>query len=358
MLKPRSKLMLLLFGAWLIGSPRTLAMPGMSGRSETEVSEATSLGPSGPHMTGFLRPLHSESIRPPSGMDWSFTINMLIPEGSRVAPGDLVARFDGERIKQELTRIESALLQAKVTGESKIAELSSQIDNLEKQISEERAALSLQQSTHRANTQIGAGDAIPARDLLVAALDIESRELKLKLSEQKLQRKKQLLATVRHTVDRNIKSTTAQVERLRQDSLNGERKAQTSGVVVYKRSSWERQKPRVGGTVVRGSEVLQIVDDRALYCEAYLREEDLAKTKVGDQVRVQILGRRPVSTLGRIKRISAIVMKAGDWDRQLPQNHPLFERRVFKLDIDLDKVPEEAKPDGEVEIQRLVEGQA
>lgn len=301
-------------------------------------------------MTGFLRSRTAESIRPPATEEWSFNIMMLVPEGSRVQAGDVVARLEGERLKQRLSEATNQLLQAKVKAEQKTGELKTQIEDLRKLIADDERELALLETGHAAAT--GGGEwARAARDLLGEKLDIEAKKMRLTLERDKLRRKERLLATVEAAMEKNVQGAAMRVDKSKDAIAQGERKTSTGGIVVYKRTPWERQKVRVGGSVHRGSDVLAIVDDKDLYVEAFLREEDWRWVKVGSRVGVRILGRRERSVHGEVQRLSAIVMKAGDWDRTLGPGHPLFERRVFRLEVKLDAVPDEAKPDGEVELQ-------
>lgn len=301
-------------------------------------------------MTGFLRSKTSESIRPQAANEWSFNIMMLAPEGSRVQAGDKVAKFEGEGLKQRLSEATNALLQARVSNDQKIGELTTQIEDLRKQISDDERELALLQTSYTAAREAGEW-AKAARDLLVDQLDIDAKNIRLGLKREKLRRKTNLLTIMQAAMAKNINVAELRVKKIQDDIASGERTATTSGVVVYKRTTRDRQKVRVGGSVHVGSDVLAIVDDKNLFIEAFLREEDWRWVKPGQSVRVRILGRRELTIAGEITRISAIVMKTGDWDRTLGEAHPLFHRRVFKVEIQLSEIPDEAKPDGEVEVE-------
>lgn len=301
-------------------------------------------------VSGFLRSKQSESIRPPSTEEWSFNIMMLAPEGSRVAAGETVAKLEGELLKRRLNEASNQLLQAKIKQEQKISELKVQIDDLQKQISDDQAELKLLETSYQA-AQRDAQWTKPARDLLIDKLDIEAKTIKLGLKRDKLQRKQELLNVVDAAMSKNVSGSELRIASIRAALAEGERKTSNGGIVVYKRTMRERQKVRVGASVHRGTEVLAIVDDKNLFVEGFLREEDWRWVKKGMPARVRILGRREVTVDGEVEDISAIVMKTGDWDRTLGQNHPLFSRRVFRLAIKLVEIPEEAKPEGEVVVE-------
>lgn len=301
-------------------------------------------------LSGFLRSQMSESIRPPATEEWSFNIMMLAPEGSRVEAGAVVARLEGELLKQRLSEASNRLLQAKIKREQKISDLKTQIDDLRKQLSDDKTELQLLETSYQA-AQKDAQWTKPARDLLADKLDIEAKQIQLALKRDKLERKVQLLTVVDAAMAKNVTGSELRIASIQAALAQGERKTNNGGIVVYKRTMRERQKVRVGASVHRGTEVLAIVDDKNLFVEGFLREEDWRWVKPGMPAKIKILGRRELSVDGEIEQISAIVMKAGDWDRTLNQAHPLFGRRVFRVVIKLLETPEAAKPEGEVEVE-------
>lgn len=306
-------------------------------------------------MPGFLRAKMSESIRPPSsGDEWSYTVMQLAPEGQRVEAGAVVAKLEGENLKKRLVEVKSRVMEDRVKAESKVNELKTAIDGLKKQVGDDEKELSL---------VAAAGDAPAAsaewiqsaRDRLIEKLDLESRQLKLTISRQKLARKEGLLATAEASNLKTESVNATSVKKIETAMEEGERKTTRSGIVVYKRSPWERRKVRIGAAVHRGSEVLAVVDDKNLYVDAFLKEEDWRFLEAGRQATVKILGRREITVPAKVARISAIVLRASDWDRSLANSHPLFQTRVFKVELELEHVPDEAKPEGEVEVEVSLE---
>lgn len=312
---------------------------------------APALGEGVIKMPGFLRARVSESIRPEGTSDWSYNIMMLAPEGGRVQPGDVVARFEGENLKKNLLEARNNLAEVRVKGETKVSDLKVTIDDLEKTLAQGQTELDLLTAGATSNGGASVEWVQSARDRLIEKLEIESRQLKLKIARDKLARKRQLLANTIQSNEKAILISNSTIEELEQGQRDAERKAKTAGVVVYKRTPWERRKVRVGSAAHRGTDVLAVVDDKNLFVEAFLKEEDWRKVKVGEHAVVKVLGRREVKVGAQIAKISAIVLKASDWDRSLPNSHPLFDTRVFKVEFQLDEVPDEAKPDGDVEVE-------
>jgi len=302
-------------------------------------------------MQGYLRSRTSEAIRPPASEEWSYTILMLAPEGQRVEAGAVVAKLEGQRLKERFQQEQNRFLEKKVEREGKLIEIKTAIDGLEKELADASRELALLEASASTSPESEAAQWLTsARDRLIEKLDIESRQLKLRLTREKLKRKQDLLASITESNSKAADASEARLRKIKDDMGASERKATKAGVVIYKRTPWERTKPRVGGMAYRGTEVMAIVDDQDLFVEAFLKEEDWARVKVGQPVEVKILGRRESTVAGKVAKVSSIVLKASDWDRALPASHPLFQTRVFKVELTLDAVHPDAKPEGEVEI--------
>jgi multidrug resistance efflux pump len=185
---------------------------------------------------------------------------------------------------------------------------------------------------------------------LIEELDTKAKILDLKLTRAKLKRQLKLQSIIEVSTAKDIAADQASVDKFQSSIEDSKRIAKTSGVVIYKRSPWERVKPKVGGVVYRGTEVLAIVDDKNLFVEAYLEEQYYSLVKKGDTLDIKVLGRREVNTTGVIKGISSIVLLVSDWDKGLPDGHAVLTKRAFKVLIDLKSIPGEAKPEGEVVI--------
>lgn len=308
-------------------------------------------------LSGFIRARSSELIRPNADQEWAFNIMMLAPEGTRVEPGEVVAKLEGQHLKERLAKEQNRWLEQKVKNEAKINEVKAQIDSQEKTLIDDESELALLEAGHQ-SVDDNLDWLEPARDRLVEKLDIDLRRLKLALNRKKLARKRGLLAVVQKASQKAAEVANMRIQTLQKAIAASDYKASSKGIVVYRRNPQDRRKVRVGSQVYRGTDVLSIVDDRSVYVQGFLREEDWQKARAVMQakapLKITILGRKEVAVSGRFLRISPMVLEAGDWDRSLAESYPLFDTRVFSCDISLDEIPDEAKPDGEVEIEFTV----
>ena len=80
-------------------------------------------------LTGDLKALETVQVTSPNlGSKWSFVVSYLIPEGSLVQPGDLLAQFDiaeliSERLELEKKREDARIQIAQKQAEQEIEEL-------------------------------------------------------------------------------------------------------------------------------------------------------------------------------------------------------------------------------------------
>lgn len=321
----------------------------------TSALVATSTPALAAEMHGFLRSRSSEAVGPRDGDDWSFQILMLAPEGSRVNVGDPVARFEGDNIKRFEQRTNAEYLTEKVEGAMKLSQIREELRGIEEQLQQERKQLGLLQVGQNAK---GAYlDWVrTSRDRLIEQSDFEARTLRVRLLEEKVARRRTHLQATEAAVTKSIASKQLRLERLQQQLNTAPMAARSSGTVVYRKAPWDNAKPRVGATAWKGQTLLEIVDDRDLLVEAFLLERDLKSCQVGQRVQVELVGQGDRAVAGTVRSISPVVLTVGDWDRNLPEDHYLARLRSFQVKIDLDSVPEEARPDREVRV--VLDGKA
>lgn len=318
---------------------------------------ASSLSADGPKqlvISGFLRSRSVEPVRASPGTDWAYKIMELAPEGKRVEPGEVVARIEGKDVAENQKRANVDYLQTKVNNEGKITQLKQDLQTLEESIASEEKQLEM---LNVDAASAGDSDVLAwtrsGRSQLIDKLDVEARQIKVKKLKEKLNRKRQLLAASEAQTEQSTATAKMWLDRYENDLKASEIKAKSKGVVVYRLHPWRREKPKIGGEIYRGMAVLDIVDDHRLFVEAFLREENWSYLKKGAEVDVKIVSPNEPHVKGRVKDISTIVMKVMDWDRSLPDSHYLAQIRAFRVEIDLDSVPDDAKPNGEVVVKVL-----
>lgn len=293
---------------------------------------------------GFLRAEHAQFIRP-NAADWSFKIVELVPEGTEVKKGDLIARFEGENLLKRKKEMELSAMRDSVAYRDQIAALQGEIYDLQEKLAALQKELELLKA---ANTGKGFPDYLPAREKLQNQLDMQSKELTVKQQKEKIERKKILLVSVQKQAEQSDALAKTRLEGFENDEKGLTVYADRDGTVSYL-LNYNREKPKKGQMTYR-LDVAEITDSSELYVEAFPRERQFGDFAVGDKVTVKVLGAREVEVAGKIVQKDDIIMKAKDWDRTLPETHYIFNAKTYRLRVTLDSIPQEARPNGEVEI--------
>ena len=301
-------------------------------------------------MPGFFRSKFVGPVRIRAEREWSFKIMDLVPEGKRVQEGEVLARVEGENILRSMRETENRIAERRVSMESSWSQLQQQVVTLEGDLKEQQEQLAVVKV--QATGEGGASSPYkelmtPARDRLLEELDIENRELRIKNIQEKLKNKKHLLQISQRARGAEFQGMEMSLTRFQKDLDNFVLKSPRSGVVIYRRNA-NRQKPKIGATIFRGTELMAVVDDQNLFIECYLRESDLSRILIGSAVQIKILGQSESYAKGKVASISPVVMKVGDWEKTLPKSHPLFRLRAFRVKIETEQLPSDAKPEGEV----------
>lgn len=304
-------------------------------------------------MTGFIKSRSTYQLGPPQTKFGRYKINSLAAEGKYVEKDEMVVEFEAEGSTNWESSIKKSLINAEVSFQGDSQRISNEIQDLESKVDEKQKLLSVLEinQVSKISDKVDTTWLVSNREKITQDLEIEAKRIELRLQKEKLERKKNLLTAVTESflkTKERYETTLADIEESKKPVV----KAPAAGVVSYLRI-WRREKPRVGLTLYRGNKPLAIVDDKNLFIEAYLKEEDFNMVKKDMSVEVRILGSREVTARGTIKNISSIAMLVSAFESNLPENHPLSEVRAFKLEINLDNIPSEAKPEGEVEVKIL-----
>lgn len=256
--------MLLLPGILLLVAGGLFLRPFAPGPEETAPTHTVSEGlfevwlP----LSGTLESLRSENIV--SSISQSTTILYLAPEGARVAPGDLVARFDSAALQQTLANLErDATLAASELTALQSAELPLQAAQLDNETAELAARLRQEEAiTNR------------MRDLaereLISPPEFDAHQERLRRLQTELAAKEHQRDLTRNTLHpARIQQATAkrdtadrQLQLVREQIQGAEIRAGIPGTVVYLplHIHGDYRTLREGDTVHRNQPFMQIAD--------------------------------------------------------------------------------------------------
>ena len=294
---------------------------------------------------GELHAVDSADLGPPGLRSvWDFKISFMASEGSEIAEGEPVLRFDTTRLRQQLQEKVARRDSAIKEYEKRTTDLEIKRRDLALELAEAEAQL------RRAELKLAVPDAVAKRrDLEEARIDHRLAELRIKHARSSLEHLERqgradlaALASKRDQAALRVQEIEAQVEDMTV-------KAPRHGTVIYKaRRGGEKHK--VGDSVWRGQRVIQIPDLERMLGEGEVAEADAGRVKVGQRVTLQLDAypdHRYSATVSRIHRTV----------QQKSSRNP---QKVVRLELELDDTDtERMRPGmrfrGEIEIERIGE---
>ncbi len=243
-------------------------------------------------------------------------ITYLIPEGSRVKIGDVVAIFQDvqleieyEKSKNDLEITKAEKSQKETQHKTEKAVLESQLKTYE--VSESAAKLRL------ANLQFIS----PIRQE-IEKLEVEKSEMEAGKFRQKLKDLEKIQTEERKYAEMKIKQAEIKFKNyaaLREQSVQ---KSPIDGIVAYQ-TYWDGRKVQVGDILYRGSPILKIPDLSIMQVNMQINENNAFKIKQGQRAVITVSSAgnycfngkvfkvdkvaRPITSSSKIKKVSVIV---------------------------------------------------
>ncbi len=269
--------------------------------------------------TGKVEAAVAFEIGPPSAAGyWSYDLSWMIPEGSRVNAGDVIARFD-------TTELDDHLRNHSVELEKVLQEREKEERNLEVSLRE------LDLDLVKAEGELKKLDveaAVPSD--LVSMIEIETLRLERELArerrdflKEKIDFERELVQSKLEILDVKREFSQAKIDYYQSTKDKFNVKAPVSGLVVYvpkhNGDRWE-----VGEGVWMLAKILKVADTSTLRVEADVLEVDSARIAAGQPARVSvdaIPGRvydSSVSEIGKIIRERSVQDRSKVFDAIIP----------------------------------------
>lgn len=290
-----------------------------------------------------LLSLQDVTIGPPNvNRMWQFKIEYLAPENTLVKEGDVVVRFDGQQLRDDLLEKVSALDAAKKEAEKK---------QLKDKETNEDLVLDLAEA--KMNMEI-AQRKVEITDASRSEIERQKQAAEYKITKVLYAQAQQKLAQHQERMKINIEVQKAKIMNLQvrvnniRDSLDKlVIKAPKPGLVVYK-ADWEDNKPTVGATVYMGSTLITLPSLDKIAVKVEFDESDTSKVHVGQSVKV-LLDSHPE------KPFSGTITSLGQAYRNRSQNNL---KVVFDARVELDKLAEDImRPGMKANVQILQDDQ-
>jgi len=308
-------LALIALAAWWVG--RTVAARGAGRWAEVRRGDLVL----SVDVEGMLRAVETTRIGPPPLRDvWEFKITSLAPEGREVDAGTPVVAFDANDLRQRLERqhAERDAARKLIEKTEKSLAVSREADELG--VAEAEARL------RRAELSLDAPpEIVKAQDLALERLDLELAEIELRFLRERS-------AAAQRSAGAQLAALRNQLERAERRAEEIESaiesmvcRAPKTGTVIHV-VNWNGEKRKVGDSVWRGQDIVELPDLRAMRGDGRVDEADAGRLARGQRVTLRLDAHPDVEFGGRVSSIWNTIQPAS-WRSPL---------KVALLEIDLD----------------------
>jgi hypothetical protein len=293
-------------------------------------------------VTGRLASEGSRDLGPPAVPEvWDFKLTWLAPEGETVEEGDPVLRFDtadlerrllerrneAERAEKEIEKLEADVRRERADQELELAEA-------EARVRRARLAVDVPEEFVQANEL-----ARSRLDLQEAEIAIEYTRAGIEAARRASEARRAVLVGRRDRARRQVREIEDAIERMTV-------RAPRRGTVIHV-ANWRDEKKKVGDSVWRHDDVVELPDLDRMMGKGEIDEADAGQVQAGQPVRIRLDAHPELAYEARVDFVWRTV-KRKSW--RTPE-------KVFRLDLALETTDRERmRPGmrfrGEVEIDR------
>jgi HlyD family secretion protein len=280
---------------------------------------------------GELQAKNSEDIKGPIGMQQAGIYNTkiadLIPEGTVVKQGDLIATLDKSDIlaklkdaSTDLSKIESQYQQTRLDTALDMRKLRDELINLKYDMEEKK--LVVEQSKYEPPTVIRQSEIDLEKTKRAYKQALTNYQLKLEQNKAKMQEVSATLAKQQGKIQ--------QMETILGDFTV---RAPKSGMLIYKKD-WSGRKIKVGSNINSWDPVVATLPDLSvMVSQTYVNEIDISKIKMGQTVEIGIDAFPGKKFKGHVTSIANV-------GEQLPN----IQSKVFEVIISIDEKDTTLRP--------------
>jgi RND family efflux transporter MFP subunit len=279
---------------------------------------------------GTLRARNASFVGVPDEVSGELQLIFLIPEGTRVAAGQVVAQLDTASALETLETQLDALETAQAQYDQQVTDLANNIKNLENSVR------SAELSYDQAQLRLQALEFSSALDRQAGELDLERARISMDESKRKLAAQKIINEANRRQSEVNLIGRRDDVEETRAEIKALTLRAPIPGLVIYVEQGrmMERTKIQEGDTVRRGQQILQIPDLSVMEVSLFINELDAEQVKVGQKARVRLEAYPREVFEATVTDLSTLAQDTSDGGNV----------RVFPAVVTLDRTDERIRP--------------
>ena len=281
--------------------------------------------------TGELQAKNSTMVRGPQGARtiqvWNMTIQSLVPEGTLVKKGDLVAELDRSEVltrmqnaQLEVQQAQSQLEKAKLDSTLTLTQARDALENLKFQLEE---------------NEIAVEQAVYESPAVQRQKQIELERTQRELAQEKKNyqtRIRQEEATIKE-IEANLEQENNNLSRIMTVMQGFTILAPENGMVVYTRN-WRGEKTTTGTTVnAFDAVVAELPDFSVMESITYVNEVDIQKIKTGQNTTI---GLDAIPD----KELTGVVTSVANIGEQRPDTHS----KVFEVKVEINEADTTLRP--------------
>jgi multidrug efflux pump subunit AcrA (membrane-fusion protein) len=255
---------------------------------------------------GNLVPVEAVSVFAPAGAQGGLNIAWLLPDGSPVAAGDVIMRFDASEMEASLAdgRSEKAIVESRVLG--KRAESTGAIRNLDRDAGIAQAELHQAREFSRKDPEIFA-----RAEVVQSQIDEDLAAERASHARAQRESKERSSRADLALLDLEERKASSRIDHARNGLAALEVRAPHDGILVYRRRG--RHVPKVGDPVWPGTAVAELPRLDAMEARVYVLEADAGGLAVGRPATFVLEARGEREYAARVKSVASLAKPRAAW---------------------------------------------
>lgn len=271
---------------------------------------------------GELASQNTAFLAPPTVSNmWRYKIKFMVPEGMQVKKGQVVARFETDKIMDKLRRKRDELNTISQELENELLKQEKDKEDLKVQLAQREVNL---RKSKRKSEQVDEGTSkIESQQL---ALDYKIAVQDLSLYQEKMTRfedKSQLQLSIKQ---REKEYLEAEVSKLQKDLSKLSMKATKDGLFIYA-NNFKGDKFAIGDTLHTGQTFAEIPSLDEMIVKAKISERNLGRLKTGMAVEIVLDANAEKKYYGKLTNLGSVI-------REKAKNSP---EKVIEAEIAIDE---------------------
>lgn len=229
---------------------------------------------------GYLEAVRATQLGPTPSLRRALRIAWMVPDGSVVAEGDPVVRFDAIEMEESLETARDDLTTNRLRIDKEQAESGAQIDNLGRDTQLAELELTSAREFQKKDATL-----FSKNEILESEIDEELAALKRRHAEQAEATEAELTRAQVDILRIEGRQALAKMEEAEEGLAALEIRAPHDGLVVFHRD-WRGNLPRVGDSAYAGNPLAEIPDLSEMRAEVWVLEADAGGLAAGQPVTV------------------------------------------------------------------------